>query len=251
MRVAELAEGDVVLVRPGARIPADGEVVEGTGDVDESMLTGESTPVSRTVGDRVVAGTVVADASLRVRLTATGEGTTLAGIQRMVADAQASQVANPGAGRPCRGTAVLRRTRRRRGHRRRVGAARPAGLRPRPHRDRAGHRLPPRARSRDPARDRDLDLEVRPLGHPRQGPLGAGADAHGRRRAVRQDRHADPRRARRLGRRDDRRARRVASCWRLAGAVEADSEHPLARAIHAHARGAGRRAADARPGSGR
>jgi P-type Cu2+ transporter len=91
VRVAELAEGDVVLVRPGARIPADGEVVDGTGDVDESMITGESTPVARTVGDRVVAGTVVADASLRIEVTATGEHTTLAGIQRMVAEAQASR----------------------------------------------------------------------------------------------------------------------------------------------------------------
>jgi P-type Cu2+ transporter len=89
--VGDLAEGDLVLVRPGARIPADGEVVEGTGDVDESMITGESTPVARDVGDRVVAGTVATDASLRVRVTATGEGTTLAGIQRMVADAQASR----------------------------------------------------------------------------------------------------------------------------------------------------------------
>ncbi len=86
-----LTAGDVVLVRPGARIPADGEVAEGTGDVDESMITGESTPVLRTVGDRVVAGTVATDASLRVRVTATGDDTTLAGIQRMVADAQASR----------------------------------------------------------------------------------------------------------------------------------------------------------------
>ncbi len=89
--IAELTEGDVLLVRPGARIPADGEVVEGTGDVDESMITGESTPVSRSAGDRVVAGTVVADASLRIAVTATGEETALAGIQRMVAEAQASR----------------------------------------------------------------------------------------------------------------------------------------------------------------
>ncbi|MFA9445732.1 heavy metal translocating P-type ATPase [Egicoccus sp. AB-alg6-2] len=88
---SSLTEGDVILVRPGARIPADGEVVDGAGDVDESMITGESTPVSHTVGDRVVAGTVATDASLRVRVTATGEQTTLAGIQRMVADAQASR----------------------------------------------------------------------------------------------------------------------------------------------------------------
>jgi P-type Cu2+ transporter len=89
--VSELSDGDVLLVRPGARIPADGEVVDGNGDVDESMITGESTPVSRTVGDRVVAGTVVADASLRIEVTATGEHTALAGIQRMVAEAQASR----------------------------------------------------------------------------------------------------------------------------------------------------------------
>jgi P-type Cu2+ transporter len=91
VRIADLAEGDVVLVRPGARIPADGEVVDGEGDVDESMITGESTPVARRVGDRVVAGTVVADAALRIEVTATGDETTLAGIQRMVADAQASR----------------------------------------------------------------------------------------------------------------------------------------------------------------
>ncbi|MEX0953209.1 MAG: heavy metal translocating P-type ATPase [Nitriliruptoraceae bacterium] len=89
--IADLAEDDVVLVRPGARIPADGEIVEGDADVDESMITGESTPVARTVGDRVVAATVVADASLRVRVTATGDATTLAGIQRMVEEAQSSR----------------------------------------------------------------------------------------------------------------------------------------------------------------
>jgi P-type Cu2+ transporter len=89
--VDRLVEGDVVLVRPGARIPADGVVVDGSGDVDESMITGESAPVPRSVDDRVVAGTVATDASLRVRVTATGERTTLAGIQRMVADAQASR----------------------------------------------------------------------------------------------------------------------------------------------------------------
>ncbi|MFA9429950.1 heavy metal translocating P-type ATPase [Egicoccus sp. AB-alg2] len=91
VRVGDLAVGDLVLVRPGARTPADGEVVAGTADVDESMITGESTPVTRRPGDRVVAGTVVADASLRVRVTATGEQTALAGIQRMVTEAQASR----------------------------------------------------------------------------------------------------------------------------------------------------------------
>jgi P-type Cu2+ transporter len=89
--IANLHAGDVVLVRPGGRVPADGTVADGTADVDESMLTGESNPVSRTAGDRVVAGTVVADASLRIEVDAVGEDTALAGIQRLVADAQASR----------------------------------------------------------------------------------------------------------------------------------------------------------------
>jgi P-type Cu2+ transporter len=89
--VAELAVGDVVLVRPGARVPADGVVVAGEADVDESMITGESTPVTRGEGDRVVAATVVAEASLRIEVTATGDDTALAGIQRMVAEAEASR----------------------------------------------------------------------------------------------------------------------------------------------------------------
>ncbi|MBX7160336.1 MAG: copper-translocating P-type ATPase [Acidimicrobiia bacterium] len=86
----ELAVGDIVLVRPGGRVPADGEVVEGDAGVDESMITGESRPVARRAGDRVVAGTVATDSSLRVRVSAVGDDTALAGIQRLVADAQAS-----------------------------------------------------------------------------------------------------------------------------------------------------------------
>ncbi len=87
---AELVVDDVVVVRPGGRVPADGEVIDGGAAVDESMITGESSPVQREVGDRVVAGTVATDNSLRVRITAIGEDTALAGIQRLVADAQAS-----------------------------------------------------------------------------------------------------------------------------------------------------------------
>ncbi len=85
-----LAVGDVVLVRPGARVPADGLVAEGTADVDESMISGESRPVTKELGDMVVAGTVVAGSSLRVRITAVGEETALSGIMRLVAEAQAS-----------------------------------------------------------------------------------------------------------------------------------------------------------------
>ena len=88
--IAELREGDVVLVRPGARIPADGVVAEGTADVDESMITGESRAVTKEEGDSVIAGTVAEGGSLRVRITAVGEATALSGIMRLVAAAQAS-----------------------------------------------------------------------------------------------------------------------------------------------------------------
>ncbi|KJC64822.1 ATPase [Agreia bicolorata] len=87
---AELRLGDTVIVRPGGRLPADGEVIEGTADVDESMITGESVPVSRSTGDAVVAGTVATDSALRIRVTATGDDTALAGIQKLVTDAQNS-----------------------------------------------------------------------------------------------------------------------------------------------------------------
>jgi Cu2+-exporting ATPase len=88
--LSALSVGDVVLVRPGTRVPADGEVVEGAADVDESMITGESRSVSKGMGDQVVAGTVASGGSLRVRITAVGEQTALSGIMRMVAEAQAS-----------------------------------------------------------------------------------------------------------------------------------------------------------------
>lgn len=86
----ELREGDVVVVRPGSSVPADGTVTEGSAHVDESMITGESLPVSRGAGDHVVAGTISTDSGLRVKVTATGEETTLAGIQKLVAEAQSS-----------------------------------------------------------------------------------------------------------------------------------------------------------------
>ncbi|MEE3853365.1 heavy metal translocating P-type ATPase [Gordonia sp. LSe1-13] len=87
---ADLQIDDLVIVRPGGRVPADGEIVSGTAEVDESMITGESALVTRGVGDKVVAGTVSADTAIRVRVTAVGDDTALAGIQRLVSDAQNS-----------------------------------------------------------------------------------------------------------------------------------------------------------------
>src|SRR5688500_3107385 len=71
--VGELRPGDIVLVRPGGRVPADGEVVDGAAEVDESMVTGESRPVGKSMGDRVVAGTVATDSALRIRVDKVGD----------------------------------------------------------------------------------------------------------------------------------------------------------------------------------
>lgn len=87
---AELRVGDVVIVRPGASVPADGKIIDGSASMDESMVTGESRAVRREIGDHVVAGTVATDSGLRVEVTAIGQDTALAGIQKLVTDAQAS-----------------------------------------------------------------------------------------------------------------------------------------------------------------
>lgn len=88
---SELRNGDRVLVRPGSSIPADGEVEEGHSDVNEAMITGESLPVQKEPGDKVIGGTINGDGSLRVRITATGDETALAGIMRLVEEAQRSK----------------------------------------------------------------------------------------------------------------------------------------------------------------
>ncbi|MFC0195366.1 heavy metal translocating P-type ATPase [Microbacterium sp. NPDC057407] len=87
---ADLQVGDVVVVRPGGRVPADGRVVQGSASMDESMITGESKPVRRSGGNAVVAGTVATDSGIRVEISAVGEDTALAGIQRLVTEAQNS-----------------------------------------------------------------------------------------------------------------------------------------------------------------
>jgi P-type Cu2+ transporter len=88
--IGQLRAGDLVLVRPGARVPADGQVVEGAADVDESLITGESKPVAKSPGAKVIAGTVAGGGSLRVSVTAVGDATALSGIMRLVSAAQAS-----------------------------------------------------------------------------------------------------------------------------------------------------------------
>jgi P-type Cu2+ transporter len=89
--VSVLSSGDLVLVRPGASVPTDGEVEDGKSDVSEAMITGESRPVKKTPGDAVIAGTINGSGSLRVRVTATGDDTALAGIMRLVEQAQQSK----------------------------------------------------------------------------------------------------------------------------------------------------------------
>lgn len=89
--VSELKVGDLVLIRPGSSIPVDGLIVDGSSSVDEAAITGESKPVSKSINDEVVAGTGNQDGSLTVKVTKLGEDTALAGIMRLVAEAQSSK----------------------------------------------------------------------------------------------------------------------------------------------------------------
>ena len=89
--VSAIEAGDVVFVRPGGRVPVDGEVIDGESEMDESMITGESRPVGKRSGEQVVAGTVNGSGALRIRVTRVGDETALAGIMRLVAEAQASK----------------------------------------------------------------------------------------------------------------------------------------------------------------
>ncbi len=91
VRVGELHDGDLLLIRPGAGIPADGLVRSGKSSVNEAMITGESRPIEKREGDKVIAGTVNAQGSLRIEVTGTGDSTALAGIMRLVAQAQTSR----------------------------------------------------------------------------------------------------------------------------------------------------------------
>ena len=87
----ELRENDIVLVKPGGKIPSDGKVIDGESDVNESMITGESKPVFKKEGDSVIAGTINGDGALKIKVSNIGEKTFLAGVMRLVAEAQASK----------------------------------------------------------------------------------------------------------------------------------------------------------------
>lgn len=89
--LSELVENDMVLVRPGAKIPTDGTITDGESDVNESLITGESKPVSKKEGDLVIAGTINGDGALKIKVSNIGEKTFLAGVMRLVAEAQASK----------------------------------------------------------------------------------------------------------------------------------------------------------------
>ena len=187
----DLRLGDLVVVRPGGRVPADGRIRAGSASMDESMITGESKPVRRDEGDTVVAGTVATDSGVRIEITAVGDDTALAGIQRLVTEAQnsssrAQRIAD-------RAAALL------------FWFALIAGIITAivwtvlglpdqavdPHDHRAGHRLPARPRPGHSAGRGHRHRTRRPRRGAGQGPSGAGIDAHRQHRAVRQDRHPD------------------------------------------------------------
>jgi Cu2+-exporting ATPase len=89
--IADLTDGDVILIRPGEQVPADGDVIEGSSSMNEAFLTGESRPVTKGAGDEVIAGAVNGDGALRVELTRIGDATTLSQIMRLVEEAQGSR----------------------------------------------------------------------------------------------------------------------------------------------------------------
>ena len=89
--VTDLSKGDVLLVRPGSSMPTDGEIVEGHSELNEALITGESQPVAKGEGDKVIGGTINGDGSLRIRVTALGDETAIAGIMRLVEEAQGSK----------------------------------------------------------------------------------------------------------------------------------------------------------------
>ena len=218
--VATLRPGDAFEVRPGDAIALDGRVTAGGSSVNESMLTGESLPVAKKPGDRIYAGTINGEGTLKAAATGVGRETVLAGIIRLVAAAQGSK------------PPVQRLVDRVSARVRAGGAGHRADhllhFRPDSRGVGAGHRLPVRARPRHAHR---ADGRRRPRGarrHPDPQRRGARGRAPGRHAGARQDRHADA-----------RASPQWSMCFlkgtskeellRVAASLEARSEHPLAR----------------------
>ena len=190
--ISSLAVDDLVLVRPGARVPADGVITIGGAEMDESMVTGESRPVLKGPGDPVVAGTVAIDSAIRVQVRAVGDDTALAGIQRLVVEAQQSRsraqvLADRGSG-----SALLCGGRGGCDHRHGVVGSRAARGRGHSHRLGPRHRLPSRPRACHPPGDLDLNRVGCAQRDPGQRSTCPRAHADGGRRALRQDGHPHP-----------------------------------------------------------
>ncbi len=176
--ISRLEMGDLILVRPGGRIPADGVITVGEAEMDESMVTGESRPVSRGPGEKVVGGTVATDSAIRIEVTAVGDDTALAGIQRLVAEAQQSQsraqvLADRAAGLlfyVAVGAAL--------DHRRCLVGTRPTRRRRDPHGVGPRDRVPPCSWSGHPSGHLDLNRSGGAEGDPRQRSSRSGTDAH-------------------------------------------------------------------------
>ena len=238
MPVDELAVGDRFVVRPGEKIATDGVVVSGVSAVDQSMLTGEPVPVEVGEGAAVAGATINISGRLVVEATKVGGDTALAQIARLVADAQAgkapiqrlvdrvSAVFVPIVIALSLATLVGWLA----AHGRRLGGVHRG-------RRRADHRLPVRARPRDADRADGRDGARRAARDPDPRAGGPRADAAGHDDRARQDRHRD--RGQAGGRRRRRRATASTAreLVRLAGSAEDASEHPVARAIAAFARG--------------
>ena len=204
----DLRTGDVVLVRAGGRVPADGAIVEGTAALDESMITGESRPVTKGVGDRVVGGTVSTDSSIRVRVDAVGDDTALGRDPAPGGPGPGVEVARAGPRRSCRGAPLLRGDGGRGGDRRGLAGHRRHRRGGRASRDGARHLLPARPRPRHPADHLTVVGHRSSERDPGEGPPRPGAEPHRRRLPVRQDRHPHQGRAHRgrcRRRRPDRR----------------------------------------------
>ncbi len=226
--------GDRLRVRPGEKVPVDGVLLEGRSSLDESMVTGESMPVTKDAGAKVIGGTLNQTGSFVMRADKVGRDTLLAQIVQMVAAAQRSRapiqrLADQVAGWFVPAVIVVAalafiawaavRTR----------AA--AGFWPGRGGGGADHRLPLRARARDPDVDHGRRRPRRSGRRPHQERGGAGADGEGRHSRRRQDRHADRRQAEGRGRCAVAPGFDEKDVLRLAAGIERASEHPLARAI--------------------